>query len=221
MLTAQPREEADSEKTSDSRLDTTIIVYSAAGKPLGFRQYSQLIRTGKYIFKMRDGKKVVEKIPDDMLQYMTVDSAIAEDLLLQWTAMADKIIVNKAERKLLVERNSKVIFEFPVQLGKNPIGAKQKEGDGRTPEGLYSIDYNANRDPAYYHGFHISYPNERDSLDAKRLGIKPGGDIMIHGTGPTRIGLKDWTNGCIAISNAHIDTLIKYTRNGISIEVRK
>jgi murein L,D-transpeptidase YafK len=76
--------------------------------------------------------------------------------------MADKIIVQKAKRKLYLERNGKVIFEFPVQLGKNPVGPKQSEGDGRTPEGFYYIDYNVNRDPANYRGFYILYPNEKD-----------------------------------------------------------
>jgi murein L,D-transpeptidase YafK len=198
-----------------------MVVYDETGKKLHYSQYSALIRTGKYGFEMGNGEKLIKKMSPGILKYVKVDSTILNNLLLRWLAMADKIIVEKAKRKLYLERNGKIIFAFPVQLGNNPIGAKQKEGDGRTPEGLYYIDYNVNRDPAYYHGFHISYPNEKDIANARRLGIKPGGDIMIHGTGPDRVNRKDWTNGCIAVSNAHIDTLKKYTTNGISIEIRK
>jgi len=217
----QPPAESASEKTLSSAFDTTIIVYDVAGKPLHYRQYVQLIETGKYSFKMNNGNRVIEKIPNEILKYVKTDSIILNSLIHRWMVMADNIIVEKAKRMLYLERNGKIIFEIPVQLGNSPVGAKQKEGDGRTPEGRYCIDYNVNRDAAYYRGFHISYPNEKDQANARRLGFKPGGDIMIHGTGPTRINLKDWTNGCIAISNSHIDTLTKYTTTGISIEIKK
>lgn len=203
------------------QFDTTIVVYDEARQPLHYSQYVRLIETGKYAFRMHNGQRIIERMPPETLKHLRVDSTVLSNLLFRWMAMADRIIINKAGRKLFLERNGKIFYECGVQLGSNPVGAKQKEGDGRTPEGLYYIDYNVNREPAYYRGFHISYPNESDKINAKKLGVDPGRDIMIHGTGPSREGLKDWTNGCIAISNSAIDTLSKYTTNGISIEIKR
>ncbi|RZA01005.1 MAG: hypothetical protein EOP47_12255 [Sphingobacteriaceae bacterium] len=150
------------------------------------------------------------------------DDAVSKNNALHWGLIkADRLRVEKSQRKLYVERNGKVIFVFPINLGKHPIGHKQKEGDGRTPEGAYYIDYNRNTNASYYWAFHITYPNKQDSLYAKKMGVKPGGDVMIHGTSPERNNRKDWTNGCIAISNAHIDTLVKYYYNGIPIQINK
>ncbi len=216
-----PRKEVTSKEEISLSFDTTMVVYDETGKQLQYSQYAALIKTGKYSFKMGNGKKIIEKMSPGILQHVKIDSSILNDLLLRWLDMADKIVVEKAKRTLYLERNGKIIFKFPIQLGRNPIGSKQKEGDGRTPEGLYNIDYNVNREPAYYHGFHISYPSEKDIARAKMLKINPGSDIMIHGTGPDRVNRKDWTNGCIAISNSQIDTLKKYTTNGISIEIKK
>ena len=201
--------------------DTTIVFYNENGNPLRYYQYTRLLKTGKYLFKMHKGQRTIEEADPQLLKNIKLDSTALSNLLQRWMTMADKIIVSKSDRKLYLKRNGITFFEADVQLGNNPVGPKQKEGDGKTPEGLYYIDYNVNREPAYYRGFHISYPNTEDETRAKKLGVKPGGDIMIHGTGPTRANLKDWTNGCIAISNSDIDTLSKYTTNGIAIEILK
>lgn len=224
------------EKMPLSEVDTTIIVYHTDGKPLRYYQYAPLVLSKKFILVNEKGKKYLKSLDAVMLKIAGADSAMLRAINLTFNhddnistnnslyyglMKADNLRVEKSKRKLYVERNGKVIFEFPINLGKHPVGHKQKEGDGRTPEGSYFIDYNINSKAAYYMGFRISYPNEQDILNAKKLGVKTGGDVMIHGTSPQRSKLKDWTNGCIAISNAHIDTLAKYYYIGIPIQINK
>jgi murein L,D-transpeptidase YafK len=204
-------------KKSLSGLDTTGQVYDEHNNSLRYYQYAKLIYTGKYYIGMKDGKRSIMRLTGNP----QTNDTIINNLIYYGLTMIDNIRVEKSKRKMYLERNGKVVFQFPVNLGKNPVGQKQKEGDGRTPEGLYAIDYNVNTNAAYYRGFHISYPNGKDSTNAKKLGANPGRDIMIHGTSPARSKLKDWTNGCIAISNAYIDTLSMYMRNGTPIEIRK
>lgn len=220
-IACTPKKEESASQELPSHFDTTIVFYNESGNPLRYYQYAPLIKTGKYLFRMDKGQRKIEEADPELLKNIKLDSAALSNHLFRWMAMADKIIISKADRKLYLNRNGKIFFETDIQLGKNPVGPKQIEGDGKTPEGLYYIDYNVNREPAYYRGFHISYPNDSDKANAKKLGSDPGGDIMIHGTGPTRAKLKDWTNGCIAISNADIDTLSKYTSNGVAVEIIK
>lgn len=221
------------EKLSLADVDTTVVVYNVEGKALAYYQYEPLIMSGKFFIFPEKGKRYLkpkQAIPTFLAENDNIgnrelmflnDSASLKNSLYHWLRKADHIRVEKSKRKMYVERNGKVIFEFPINLGNHPVGHKQKDGDGRTPEGSYFIDYNRNSKAAYYWGFHISYPNERDLLNAKKMGVKPGGDVMIHGTSPERSNRKDWTNGCIAISNAHIDTLVKYYYNSIPIQINK
>lgn len=94
--------------------------------------------------------------------------------------VTDAVRVSKADRKLQVISNGKVIHEFKVALGSNPVGAKSREGDGKTPEGKYTLDYKK-ADSAFYKAIHISYPNARDIAQASTQKVAPGGQIMIHG----------------------------------------
>ena len=102
--------------------------------------------------------------------------------------------------------NGEVVKEYRIALGANPKGHKQEEGDNRTPEGDYTLDYVIN-DSAFYRSVHISYPDAIDRLEAHRRGVAPGGAIKIHGLkngetqSPQFIQSFDWTNGCIAITN--------------------
>ncbi|MFW5936693.1 MAG: L,D-transpeptidase family protein, partial [Desulfosalsimonas sp.] len=100
-----------------------------------------------------------------------------------------------------------------VALGGNPRGHKQQEGDGRTPEGLYVLDYK-NPNSEFYKSIHISYPNADDRKTARELGVSPGGAIMIHGqkNGADRLSteiiqLFNWTDGCIAVTNSAMDEI--------------
>lgn len=143
----------------------------------------------------------------------------AETLLV-----ADKILVEKALRRLTLFRNGKPLKAYKVALGPNPVGAKVKEGDGRTPEGLYTI-IGRNPKSAFHLSLRISYPNSADKARAESLGVSPGGDIMIHGitNGFGWIGsyhrLWDWTRGCIAVTNAEIEEIWRMVPNGAVVEI--
>ena len=203
-----------------SGLDTNIVVYRD-GKTLRYYQYLPILLTGKYVLRMDSGKRWIGNLDGRSLNYFSRDSITTNNAIVNWLSRADKIVVEKAKRRLYIDRNGKHIFNLPINLGKVPVGNKVKEGDGRTPEGNYYLDYNINVYASYHLGFHISYPNADDLARAKKQGVKPGGDVMIHGTSAARAGLKDWTNGCIALSNAHMDTLMKYYYRTIPIEIRK
>ncbi|PJJ83587.1 L,D-transpeptidase family protein [Mucilaginibacter auburnensis] len=205
---------------SFSQLDTNITIYHN-NIPLRYYQYMPILLTGKYLVQMDSGRRSIIELSGPTLQYLNKDSISINNMIVNWLSRADRIVVEKAKRRLYIERNGKRLFDFPIQLGKAPVGHKLKEGDGRTPEGIYYLDYNVNSYASYHLGFHISYPNADDIARSSKQGVKPGGDVMIHGTSAARAKLKDWTNGCIALSNAHIDTLMKYYHRTIPIEIRK
>lgn len=138
------------------------------------------------------------------------------------------IKVYKSRRYLELMHNDQVIRRYPIRLGFDPIGHKAVEGDGKTPEGSYNIDWR-NANSSFYKSLHISYPNQRDSERAQQLGASAGGDIMIHGSAP-QLGAegqplyhymprKDWTLGCIAVSNAAMDEIWRLVKDGTTIEI--
>ena len=138
------------------------------------------------------------------------------------------MIVDKSDRKLYLMRSGKVYREYAVSLGGNPKGAKQRAGDLKTPEGTYVLDWRNPRS-RFYKSIHISYPNAEDRLRAERLGVDPGGDIMLHGEhyNPAlqrtlrRAKLRrDWTEGCIALNNEHIDEIWREVSDGTPIDIR-
>ena len=150
-------------------------------------------------------------------------------LLLSHTAppplQADRIVIEKSARRLTLMNHGRVVKRYPVRLGSNPIGPKEREGDGRTPEGTYTID-SRNAASKFHLALHVSYPNAADRARARRLGVSPGGQIMIHGV-PNRwrwigsvIQLTDWTAGCISVSNADIEEIWKAVPNGTVVEIR-
>ena len=121
--------------------------------------------------------------------------------------MADHVIVRKAERRLELARNGEVFRTFPVALGANPEGHKQREGDQRTPEGNYRLDWR-NANSAFFLAMRVSYPNDDDIRRARARGEHPGNNIMIHGLPNVPLYpsdhylYADWTDGCIAVSNS-------------------
>jgi len=132
---------------------------------------------------------------------------------------ADRVLVVKSERQLYLMRGDEVLRKHRISLGQNPIGHKQKEGDNRTPEGEYLLDWRK-ADSAFYMAMHISYPNDYDLRQARRRGVSPGNLIMIHGlpndSEPNLSDYlgEDWTNGCIAVSNqAMIDIWLSVQDN--------
>jgi murein L,D-transpeptidase YafK len=136
------------------------------------------------------------------------------------TGPVDRIVVKKAERRLYLMRGDEPFRSYKIALGYQPTGRKQRKGDGRTPEGIYYLDWRSDRSN-YRKALHISYPNMQDRLRALRKGDDPGGLIMIHGQ-PTRRGENrsgDWTFGCIAVSDLAIDEIWSYTSVGTTIEI--
>ena len=133
---------------------------------------------------------------------------------------ADRVIVNKGTRELKLIRAGQVIRTYPVALGPNPVGHKIMEGDGRTPEGAYVLDWR-NPNSRFYRSIHVSYPDHNDRMLASKLGVSPGGMIMIHGEtnylsfsgGAPR----DWTEGCIAVSNRAMDEIWTLVADGTPI----
>jgi murein L,D-transpeptidase YafK len=138
--------------------------------------------------------------------------------------VADKVVVEKAARKLHLVRNGEAFRTYNIALGIRPVGDKHHEGDFRTPEGRYLLDMR-NPDSEFFLSIHISYPNRDDAQSARASGMDPGGSIMIHGQPnlPTRseayYRTQDWTNGCIAVSNSDMIDIWLMTADYTPIEI--
>ena len=141
----------------------------------------------------------------------------------------DNIQVHKAQRYLELKHQDQVIRRYPMRLGFQPLGHKVQEGDGKTPEGSYMIDWR-NPQSSFYKSLHISYPNATDKQKAKDLGVSAGGDIMIHGSATslqmkaapqlmTYFPQKDWTWGCIAVRNIDMDEIWQLVNNDTVIHI--
>ncbi len=138
---------------------------------------------------------------------------------------ADAIHVDKSDRQLTLLRNGAPIRTYQISMGGNPKGHKTQEGDERTPEGTYIIDWR-NENSIAHLSLHISYPNADDIAHARARGVSPGGNIMIHGIlngwgflGPLQT-YWDWTNGCIAVTNAEMREIWSLVPNGTPITIR-
>jgi murein L,D-transpeptidase YafK len=141
-------------------------------------------------------------------------------------AVIDKLVVLKTEHKLLAFSNNVLIKSFYIAIGRGGNGAKQFEGDQKTPEGLYFIN-SKNANSRFHKNLGISYPNTQDVINARKLNRGAGAEIKIHGlkNGQEFIGKfqhwKDWTNGCIGLTNEEIDDLYAHTPIGIPILIFK
>lgn len=141
------------------------------------------------------------------------------------TGTVDRVVVYKGERKLVLLAGDKEVRSYKVALGGEPVGAKARQGDHRTPEGSYVLDQR-NPNSHFYKAFHISYPNATDVAAANKLNVNPGGDIMLHGlpkeyawVGKAHV-LHDWTDGCIAVTNEEMDEIWKLVHVGTPIEIK-
>jgi len=152
--------------------------------------------------------------------------AAGPSLLAQNASVSvDRVVVYKHARKLVLLSGGKELRSYKVALGGEPVGAKTRHGDHWTPEGVYVLD-SRNPNSHFYKAFHISYPGPKDIAAAKKSGVSPGGDIMLHGlpkeyawVGKTHV-LHDWTDGCIAVSNEEMDEIWKLVRVGTPIEIK-
>lgn len=129
-----------------------------------------------------------------------------------------RIIVVKKRRRMYLMSGRQVIRQYPIGLGFAPEGDKKVEGDGKTPEGRYYID-RRNPESQFHLSLGISYPNARDVAEARTLGKAPGGDIFVHGQSPRRVDGRDWTAGCIAVSNRHMEAIYAMVRDGTVIDI--
>lgn len=145
----------------------------------------------------------------------------------------DHVLVDKSERVLRLMAvdpdaagETTVLMEFPVAFGGDPVGHKRREGDGRTPEGRYTLDWR-NPDSAFHRSIHVSYPNDADRAAAAARGEDPGGMIMLHGQRNGFGWLEwltqrfDWTEGCIALRNDHMDVVWDNVPNGTPILIQR
>jgi murein L,D-transpeptidase YafK len=140
-------------------------------------------------------------------------------------AHANRVLILKQAHTLTLLDHGKVLKKYRVALGGDPVGPKSRQGDHKTPEGVYELDHR-NEHSQFYRSIHISYPNAQDRARARKSGVAPGGDVMIHGlpNGYGWIGSghrsKDWTDGCIAVTNAEMDEIWSAVPDGTPIEIR-
>lgn len=138
---------------------------------------------------------------------------------------ADRIVVIKSKKIMMLLKDGRIMKIYKVALGKNPFGLKIQEGDKKTPEGTYKI-ISRNPNSKYHRSLIISYPNVKDSERAKELGVSPGNSIAIHGLPDefSDVGrlhrLLDWTDGCIAVTNEEIEEIWRLVPDGTEIEIR-
>ncbi len=152
-------------------------------------------------------------------------SAIASSGVDAALPLADRVVVDKSDRKLLLLRAGEVLRSYKVSLGLRPEGHKQFEGDFRTPEGDYRLT-RRNPNSEYFLSIQVDYPNDNDIARARRQGLKPGGAIMIHGQPNTPRKPRDyytnvdWTEGCIAVSNSDMVEIWLMTPPDTPIEIQ-
>jgi murein L,D-transpeptidase YafK len=138
---------------------------------------------------------------------------------------ADKVVVIKSKRLMMLLKDGEILKSYKVSLGKNPIGPKMQEGDQKTPEGAYVLD-SKRSNSRFYLAIHISYPNKSDIANAQKLGVSPGNGIAIHGLPKDLEDIDkfqrrlDWTDGCIAVTNAEIEEIWQLIAEGTPIEIK-
>lgn len=138
----------------------------------------------------------------------------------------DTVLVKKSERRMYLLHQGEIVKEYKVRFGANPSGHKEQEGDERTPEGKYMLDYKKEKS-SFYKALHISYPNKADIEKAKLKNVHPGGQIMVHGQ-KNGLGwlsiitqMFNWTDGCIAVSNKEMDEIWKLVDTDTPIIIEK
>lgn len=169
-------------------------------------------------------RQALERKADEMVALQEKVEALEETVFTLRMESADKILIEKQARRLSLLAKGAVIKTYKIALGGNPVGPKERQGDNKTPEGTYYIDAR-NGNSGFHLSLHISYPNEDDKKRAKKLGVSPGGDIMIHGikNGFAPVGAShaetDWTEGCIAVTNQEMEEIYRFVPIGTIVEI--
>jgi len=198
--------------------DKTIVAQQAQIEAL--RQEVQ--NRGNEIITLQ---KSIEALEQEVKSKESEIKTLKKEVLVIPKGPADRILIEKKERRLTLISKGKVLKTYQIALGGNPDGPKERQGDNKTPEGIYRID-SRNKGSQFHLSLHVSYPNEKDKKRAKQLGVSPGGDIMIHGikNGFSWVGdlhtEVDWTKGCIAVTDEEIEEIDKVVPNGTIVEIR-
>jgi len=219
----------DSEYRRDSQM-MIFQIHNVINKDKIIAVQQKQIETSRQEVKSKENEIITlqEKIETLEEQIETREQQIEtleQKIFALRTEPADKVQIEKKERRLTLLSKGEVIKTYKIALGGNPVGPKERQGDNKTPEGTYIID-SRNRNSDYHLSLHISYPNEKDKWRAKELGVSPGGDIMIHGiknglawVGALPAGI-DWTKGCIAVTDEEMEEIFKLVPNGTIVEIR-
>jgi murein L,D-transpeptidase YafK len=147
------------------------------------------------------------------------------DTPLPLDSKADLVVVRKTARRLELYQGDHLLKAYPVSLGRQPLGQKRQQGDGRTPEGEYRLDYR-NPNSSFHRALHISYPGSADISAARSRSIDPGGLVMVHGmkNGFGWLGrlhrVIDWTDGCVAVTNSEMDEIWRVVPDGTRIALK-
>jgi murein L,D-transpeptidase YafK len=163
--------------------------------------------------------------PSGVLVIACISLALAITVNAQTPTQVDRILVEKSKRTLTLLNGTEVVKTYKVALGRQPEGAKDRQGDHKTPEGTYSVDAKK-ADSKFHKALHISYPSPADRERANKLGISQGSDVEIHGLGSMWgwVGAQhrriDWTDGCIAVTNEEIDEIYPLVKVGTLVEIR-
>ena len=138
------------------------------------------------------------------------------------TGEVERIVIEKAARRMSLIQNGKTVRSYRIALGFTPDGDKQRQGDGKTPEGEFTIDRRNDRS-AFHLSLGLDYPRAEDRAEAARAAVDPGGDIFIHGQPDAlsegfRLG-GDWTAGCVALTNAEMREIWQVAPLGTKVEI--
>jgi murein L,D-transpeptidase YafK len=153
-------------------------------------------------------------------QYMASDGRCTSEIVT-----VDRIVIDKSDRRMWAYANGQPIRAFDIALGRDPVSDKERQGDNRTPEGVYPVTAH-NPESAFHLSLRLGYPTPEQSAAAEAAGIDPGGDIMIHGLpdGQAFIGrahlARNWTEGCIAVTNEEVEWLYEAVEVGTPVEIR-
>jgi L,D-peptidoglycan transpeptidase YkuD (ErfK/YbiS/YcfS/YnhG family) len=216
------RDYPDSEYRRDSQM-MIFQIHNVILKDKIIATQQTQIETSRQEVKGKENEIITLQQKNETLEEQ--NETLEQKIFALRTEPADKVLIEKKERRLALLSNGEVIKTYKIALGGNPVGPKERQGDNKTPEGTYIID-SRNGNSGYHLSLHISYPNEKDKMRAKELGVSPGGDIMIHGikNGLSWVGAShaqvDWTKGCIAVKDEEMEEIYKLVPNGTTIEIR-
>ncbi len=218
---------------SKYRKDSEIMIFhinNVTMKDTTISQKQTQIETLRQEIKSRGNEMIalqekIESLEQNVKNKDNEIAALQKEVFALQTGPADRVLIEKKERRLTLMSKGKVLKTYKIALGGNPEGPKERQGDNKTPEGTYFIA-SRNKNSQYHLSLRISYPNEDDKKRAKELGVSPGGDIMIHGikNGFSQPGMShtevDWTKGCIAVTDEEIEEIEKLVPNGTVVEIR-